>query len=1038
MKKKLAILVSLILTMVFVLPNAISANAISKPFTVNQANAKVLVNGVLTAFEAYNINGSNYFKLRDIAKVASGTEKQFEVSWSAEKKAINLLSDSAYTPAGGELAKGDGKPKQAILNSSAIYKDGSIVPLTAYTIGGLNFFKLRDLTQAFNIGLTWDGTTSTMGIDTSLDYGQESAPVGALSGDAIPLASRVLVNGVEKSFEAYTIGGNEYFKLGDLALALKGSRKGFSAVSYPDGKFTVIDTREDYYTTDGRTITGQLTKGDGTTKKASLASPKVYFNSNEIRSFTIYDINGTDYYQLNELMELLSCGVIRDKQANTINLDPSKAYEPEFLPIPQGSAAYQHLQQQLYDAYFEFAEGDGSVEVDGRITVPDNCTLYVPNGVTIETSSANRIFVGNNSTFYVRGYWRVEYPDRVLFPVSSQTKNAIYVDDNPLVAFQPGADDGSRVRVCLDGYDWAWNETDIPFESASISYGTSQYGVDQIILNFTRNKLDVKLDLKVVLYEQSGATHTLMYRNVRKNVDLMPQLANIIGEKIGKSTTINKIDIYNYYVGPHDNPDNEVVLKPISIPLSWNIVTSGGAPTTEKTAEFKDGTDIEHCLNIYGLSDYTYIAKYNYAALSNGVEKVNYGLISPENKYTVRHLDFADEFQAEQITGDRTNVALFKGQKGVAQNSYVFTVSPLSQDIMYTADFDYPSQASLTTEGNKTYLNFKMVNTKGSPSIYTSRYLMIRAEVKGAAGDYSELVYRGEVRGDKFDITNLLLSQYTKLYIHGYLGNIPSTKFVEIPLGSGVSTMESVKLGADTLVNISKSPLPSQGTGTITANVSFKNETGYSVAIIQISPTGKNSWTNLLSAMGVENIPNQLATGKSRVLPMTFNSSTLWDIKGTYSDLYDYDDNDEQVFRSFVVSGVDFSGISSAPGASIELRNERLTGKTVAIVTNNIIAPAPKPGDFGTDTIDVVLVAGDNVKTFNISDFSLVLDDGTINKYPQSDIRIVGISQTTAGNAKLTIARDLIPQVNLNLYFNQLNLYYKDYKVGKITFNNWY
>lgn len=37
-------------------------------------------------------------------------------------------------------------------------------------IGGNNFFKLRDLCKAFNIGVTWDGATKTLGIDTALPY----------------------------------------------------------------------------------------------------------------------------------------------------------------------------------------------------------------------------------------------------------------------------------------------------------------------------------------------------------------------------------------------------------------------------------------------------------------------------------------------------------------------------------------------------------------------------------------------------------------------------------------------------------------------------------------------------------------------------------------------------------------------------------------------------------------------------------------------------------------------------------------------------
>jgi len=43
----------------------------------------VVVDGVNTSFDAYNIEGSNYFKLRDIAYVLSGTEKQFEVGWDS-------------------------------------------------------------------------------------------------------------------------------------------------------------------------------------------------------------------------------------------------------------------------------------------------------------------------------------------------------------------------------------------------------------------------------------------------------------------------------------------------------------------------------------------------------------------------------------------------------------------------------------------------------------------------------------------------------------------------------------------------------------------------------------------------------------------------------------------------------------------------------------------------------------------------------------------------------------------------------------------
>lgn len=132
--------------------------------------AKVLVNGAATSFDAYAINGNNYFKLRDLAKVVSGTKKQFEVTWDAGKNAINLKSGKVYTSVGGELTKGNGAQKTATPCTSSIYKDGAAVTLTAYTINGNNYFKLRDVAQAFDIGVTWDAKTATIGIDTAISY----------------------------------------------------------------------------------------------------------------------------------------------------------------------------------------------------------------------------------------------------------------------------------------------------------------------------------------------------------------------------------------------------------------------------------------------------------------------------------------------------------------------------------------------------------------------------------------------------------------------------------------------------------------------------------------------------------------------------------------------------------------------------------------------------------------------------------------------------------------------------------------------------
>jgi len=132
--------------------------------------SRILVNGKAVEFDAYVINGNNYFKLRDFAQAVNNTEKNFEVTWDDTNKAINLISNKPYSPVGGELAKGDGTVKVVTPNTSKIYKDGEEISLTAYTINGNNYFKLRDMAKAFDIGVDWDGQTNTVIIDTSKNY----------------------------------------------------------------------------------------------------------------------------------------------------------------------------------------------------------------------------------------------------------------------------------------------------------------------------------------------------------------------------------------------------------------------------------------------------------------------------------------------------------------------------------------------------------------------------------------------------------------------------------------------------------------------------------------------------------------------------------------------------------------------------------------------------------------------------------------------------------------------------------------------------
>ena len=116
----------------------------------------VMVNGKAVIFESYNIDGYNYFKLRDIASILNGTSSQFAVDWDSEKSAINITPSSPYKVVGNELALGNGESKTATTSTDNLYINGKYVYLDTYKIDGNNFYKLRDLGSNLNFNVEWD------------------------------------------------------------------------------------------------------------------------------------------------------------------------------------------------------------------------------------------------------------------------------------------------------------------------------------------------------------------------------------------------------------------------------------------------------------------------------------------------------------------------------------------------------------------------------------------------------------------------------------------------------------------------------------------------------------------------------------------------------------------------------------------------------------------------------------------------------------------------------------------------------------------
>ena len=173
-KAKKTLSIALVLVIAISLFAAITPSAAaSGGITAYPTASTVLVNGGNVGFDAYNIADNNYFKLRDLAQTLRGTAKQFEVDWDRANNAIRLTSGIPYTDVGGEMeGKGVGN-KTPLPTSSKVFLDGEEVRFTAYNIEDNNYFKLRDVGEALNFGVDWDGARNTIVIDTGKGYTPE-------------------------------------------------------------------------------------------------------------------------------------------------------------------------------------------------------------------------------------------------------------------------------------------------------------------------------------------------------------------------------------------------------------------------------------------------------------------------------------------------------------------------------------------------------------------------------------------------------------------------------------------------------------------------------------------------------------------------------------------------------------------------------------------------------------------------------------------------------------------------------------------------
>ena len=137
--------------------------------TAKVSSARVVVDGTPVAAAAYEIEGSNYFKLRDLAVAFTGTDAAFDVEWDDAAQTATLTA-GAYVPVGGELEPLTGGSQTATRATADVYVEGMPLVGKAYEIAGNHYFKLRDLCFMLGVSVAWDDAAQTITIDAGKPY----------------------------------------------------------------------------------------------------------------------------------------------------------------------------------------------------------------------------------------------------------------------------------------------------------------------------------------------------------------------------------------------------------------------------------------------------------------------------------------------------------------------------------------------------------------------------------------------------------------------------------------------------------------------------------------------------------------------------------------------------------------------------------------------------------------------------------------------------------------------------------------------------
>lgn len=165
MKKSVAAAMCAAAVITATLPAAGAVDTV--PAVPTRNNQTVYVDSIRVYPTGYNIGGSNYFRLRDIAKLAG-----FGVTYDAVNNVVEITTDRV-TPQTSGIKDNAVAGATAQRSNQRIAVDGIYARIGAYNIGGSNYVKLRDIALNVDFAVDYDNATQQVTIRPNSFYGSE-------------------------------------------------------------------------------------------------------------------------------------------------------------------------------------------------------------------------------------------------------------------------------------------------------------------------------------------------------------------------------------------------------------------------------------------------------------------------------------------------------------------------------------------------------------------------------------------------------------------------------------------------------------------------------------------------------------------------------------------------------------------------------------------------------------------------------------------------------------------------------------------------